>query len=129
MNYPMGTDTAVNRFYITLAIYSERNEFDTVSRRLGVEPTDCGERNGNFTWRFSTLDTCADDDVEAHAALLMRTFSDANEALMALSRAGFGFRLWVFASFEGINCSFVLPTALVAWLASFGADICVDAWS
>ncbi|WP_190238583.1 DUF4279 domain-containing protein [Marilutibacter maris] len=125
----MGTDTAANRFYLTLAIYSQRNEFDAISGRLGVEPTDCSERNGIYTWRFSTLDACADDDVSAHAALLLRTFSETSDALVALARAGFEFRLWVFASGEDSNYSFVLPDALVAWLASFGADICVDAWS
>lgn len=115
--------------YATLAIYSKHPQTDAVTAMLEIEPTRVGEKRGIFSWLFSTAEINRSNRIEDHAEEILNVFGSRVEQLKELGSAGSEIRLWVYFGLSEPNQAFVLSPALVEFLSSLGADICVDVWS
>lgn len=115
--------------YTSLAIYSKQDITQDVCEALQRAPSRTGERNGTYSWIYSTQNESGISTVEQHIDLLKEYLNVGTEALIRMSREGCEMRVWIYFGLTDANQAFVVPPRFLAWLASFGADICVDIWS
>lgn len=115
--------------YVSLAIYSKRECGNRVGEVLRISPSLVVERNGTYSWIWSTKDELEENSVEDHFRLIKKMFFTRTQELISLASDGFEIRLWIYFGLSEANRSFVVDTELLKWLSSFGSDICVDAWN
>lgn len=115
--------------YASLAIYSGRNREEEISEALRVSPSLVGERKGIFSWIYSTQNEPHCRTIEQHLRFLKRRIGSGKQELVRFEEEGCEIRIWVYFGIEEMNGSFVLEPNFLAWLSSFGADICVDVWA
>lgn len=117
-------------FYASLAIYSSRNMVEEISEGLQIQPSTTGERAGVFSWIYSTRNSRNCKNVEQHLQLLRRKFADSTQQLVRFTGEGCEITVWVFFGVgKEINSCIALDVELLAWLSSFGADVCIDVWN
>lgn len=126
-------DEKQNRFYASLAVYSENDLLDEISRGLGAKPSRSGKKNDYFFWVYSTKDISPAENIEWHLQHLKSTFLDQTQELARLVNDGKQVRIWIYFGYggynDGINGSFVLSDEIINWISSFKGDIYVDVWS
>ena len=126
-------DGKQNRFYASLAAYSENDLIDELSRGLDAKPSRSGKRNDYFFWIYSTKDICFADSIEGHLLHLKSTFVSQTQELARLANEGAQIRIWIYFGYGGynggINGSFVLSDEIINWISSFKGDVSVDVWS
>lgn len=115
--------------YASLAVYSKQDMVQEIGEALRQEPSRTGQRNGTYSWIYSTQDAASCSTVEQHVSLLKATLDPSTQALIRLSKNGCEIRAWIYFGLIDTNQAFVMSAEFITWLASFGADICVDAWS
>ena len=115
--------------YVSLAIYSKKEFGEKVSEVLQISPSFVGERNGIYSWIWSTKDELQKGSVEDHFNLLENIFFTRTQKLIDLNSDNFDIRVWIYFGLNESNRSFVIDSKLLMWLSSFGSDVCVDAWS
>ena len=118
-----------SRFYASIAIYSKRNMAQEISDYLQITPSTATEKNGIFSWIYSTIDAANCGSLEQHVELLRSTFIGRTSELTALSSAGCEFRVWIYFASGEINQAFVLSPEFIKWISVFDSDIYVDVWS
>ena len=114
--------------YASLAIYAKRDREEEIAGLLGDTPTLTGERRGIFSCIYSTRGVVESASIEEHLQCIKDKFSDATQALVRLSGDGCEMRIWIYFGVAETNHAFVLQDGFIRWIASFGADVCVDAW-
>ncbi len=114
--------------YASIAIYSKHNAETEITSALGISPSRTGERNGTFSWIYSSQGLSEGGTAEEHACLLKDVFEKKTSQLTRLSEEGAEIRIWVYFGIREINESFVLDKDFVKWISLFDADIYVDVW-
>lgn len=126
-------DEKQNRFYASLAVYSENDLIDEVSRGLDAKPSRSGKRNDYFFLIYSTKEISLADSIEGHLLHLKSTFVSQTHELARLANEGARIRIWIYFGYGGynggINGSFVLSDEIITWISSFKGEIYIDVWS
>lgn len=114
--------------YASLAIYSPGNREGEISRALKMPASLVGERRGTFSWIYSTKGDMRYGTVEQHLQALKDCFAGVSHELSRFAANGCDMRIWIYFETSELNTAFVLEPDFIAWLSSFGADVCVDVW-
>jgi hypothetical protein len=118
-----------DRCYVSLVIYSKSDIGNEISEKLGALPFRAGEKNGIYSWGYTTNKNGEKETVEENLRLIRGIFSNAADWFIELSKQGCLFRLWIYFETREVNKGFIIDDDDIKWLHSFGADIYVDIYN